>query len=103
MVGEAGTITEVFTAFGAKARSAESVAQEAVDAARAWADGGAPVGEHLADQLLLPIALAGGGGFRTGPPSLHTTTLAAVIERFTGQRFTFAAVATDDRRVDVRL
>jgi RNA 3'-terminal phosphate cyclase (ATP) len=42
----------------------------------------APVGEHLADQLLIPMAMAGGGAFRTVAPSLHTRTNAEVIERF---------------------
>jgi RNA 3'-terminal phosphate cyclase (ATP) len=37
---------------------------------------------HLADQLLVPIARAGGGAFRTGPLSHHTTTNIAVIEQF---------------------
>jgi RNA 3'-terminal phosphate cyclase (ATP) len=41
-----------------------------------------PVDEYLADQLLLPIALAGAGSFRTIKPSLHTTTNAGVINRF---------------------
>jgi RNA 3'-terminal phosphate cyclase (ATP) len=40
------------------------------------------VDEHLADQLLIPMALAGGGSFRTTKPSLHTTTNAGVIQRF---------------------
>jgi RNA 3'-terminal phosphate cyclase (ATP) len=46
-----------------------------------------PVGEHLADQLLIPMALAGGGEFRTVPLSSHTTTNAALIERFLPVRF----------------
>jgi RNA 3'-terminal phosphate cyclase (ATP) len=40
------------------------------------------VDERLADQLLIPMALAGGGSFRTTKPSLHTTTNAEVIHRF---------------------
>jgi RNA 3'-terminal phosphate cyclase (ATP) len=43
---------------------------------------GAPVGEHLADQLLIPLALAGGGSYVTGQPSLHTTTNIEVIKKF---------------------
>ena len=43
---------------------------------------GAPVGEHLADQLLVPLAMAGGGSFRTGAPTGHTTTNAEVIRKF---------------------
>jgi RNA 3'-terminal phosphate cyclase (ATP) len=66
-------VTEVFAAFGEKRVTAEQVAERAVAAARAWLAHGAPVGEHLADQLILPIALAG-GRFRTGALSSHATT-----------------------------
>ena len=54
----------------------------AVAEARRYLDSGAPVGQHLADQLLIPLALAGGGRFRTFEPTLHTRTNAEVIERF---------------------
>jgi RNA 3'-terminal phosphate cyclase (ATP) len=50
------------------------VAESALDCWRAYEASGAPVGEHLADQLLLPLALAGGGEFLTMKPTLHTTT-----------------------------
>jgi RNA 3'-terminal phosphate cyclase (ATP) len=40
------------------------------------------VGEHLADQLLLPLALAGGGSFLTLAPSLHARTNLEVIGAF---------------------
>jgi len=51
-------------------------------AAKTWLKADVPVDEHLADQLLIPVALAGGGSFRTAKPSLHTTTNANVIQRF---------------------
>jgi len=75
-------VTAVFTGFGERGRPAEEVAREAVDAARLWLNANVPVDEYLADQLLLPMALAGGGSFRTTKPSLHATTNAAVIQRF---------------------
>ena len=40
--------------------------------------------EHLADQLLLPMAFAGGGSFRTTAPSSHTIPNASVIRKFLG-------------------
>lgn len=46
-------------------------------------------GPYLADQLLLPFALAGGGAFTTVKPSQHARTAADVIALFSGQRFTF--------------
>ena len=79
---ESDHVTEVFTGFGERGRPAEEVAGSAVDAAKAWLEAGVPVDEHLADQLLIPLALAGGGSFRTTKPSLHTNTNAEVIQRF---------------------
>jgi RNA 3'-terminal phosphate cyclase (ATP) len=79
---EAEHVTGVFTGFGERGRSAEEVARSAVVAARAWLEADVPVDEPLADQLLIPMALAGGGCFRTTKPSLHTTTNAEVIQRF---------------------
>jgi RNA 3'-terminal phosphate cyclase (ATP) len=75
-------VTAVFTGFGERGRPAEEVAREAVDAAKDWLNANVPVDEYLADQLLLPMTLAGGGSFRTTKPSLHATTNAAVIQRF---------------------
>lgn len=76
------TATEVVTGFGEKGVSAEAVAGGAVDAMRAYLAADAPVGEHLADQLLLPLAVGAGGRFRTAPLSRHATTNVDVIRRF---------------------
>jgi len=79
---EAEHVTEVFTGFGERGRPAEDVAKTAVEAAKTWLEANVPADEHLADQLLIPMALAGGGCFRTTKPSLHTTTNAQIIQRF---------------------
>jgi RNA 3'-terminal phosphate cyclase (ATP) len=79
---EAENVTEVFTGFGERGRPAEEVAKLAVAAAKVWLEANVPVDEHLADQLLIPMVLAGGGSFRTTKLSLHTTTNADVIQRF---------------------
>ena len=79
-------VTEVFTAFGERGRSAESVAEEAAEQARAYLGQSAPVGVHLADQLLLPMALGGLTRFVTCRPTLHFTSNADVIHAFTGRR-----------------
>lgn len=78
----AGTVTEVFSAFGQRGVRAEAVAESVVARTKAWLAAGVPVGEHLADQLLLPMALAGSGSFRTTSLSLHATTNIAVIRHF---------------------
>ena len=84
---ETTELTTVFTVFGKRGVPAERVGKALGEQVVAWRDHGAPVDEHLADQLLLPIALAGRGSFVTGPPSLHTTTNIDVIDRFLGRRF----------------
>ncbi len=73
---------ELFMALGERGVAAERVAEAVADEAAAWRDADVPVGEHLADQLLLPMAMAGGGRFVTVSPSAHTLTNARVIERF---------------------
>lgn len=65
---------EVFTAFGERGVRAEAVATKCARQARAYLESGAVVGEHLADQLLLPMALGAGGSFLTGPLSSHAQT-----------------------------
>jgi len=75
-------ITEVFSAVGERGVPAERVAAQVADAARRYLNAQAPVGEHLADQLLIPLALAGGGSFLTLALSGHTRTNRRVIEAF---------------------
>ncbi len=79
---ESENVTEIFTAFGEVGVRAESVADRAVQEMRRYLKAGVPVGEHLADQLLLPLALAGAGAFRTVPLSRHATTQMELIPRF---------------------
>ena len=50
--------------------------------ARGFLEANVPVGEHLADQLLLPLAVAGGGRFRCDELSLHATTNIDTISAF---------------------
>jgi RNA 3'-terminal phosphate cyclase (ATP) len=75
-------VCEVVTAFGRPGLSSEAVAAEAAKEVRAYLDSGAPVGAHLADQLLLPMALAAGGRFVTCAPTLHLRTNAEVMRLF---------------------
>jgi RNA 3'-terminal phosphate cyclase (ATP) len=79
---ESEAVTEVFTGFGEKGVPAEEVADRALREMRRYLDAGVPVGEHLADQLLLLLALAGSGTFATLPLSLHATTQIDLIPRF---------------------
>jgi RNA 3'-terminal phosphate cyclase (ATP) len=79
------SVIEVFTGFGEKGVSAETVAKGAVDRARNYLASNATVGPYLADQLLLPMALAGGGEFTTLPVTKHFVSHVAIIRAFLGR------------------
>lgn len=78
-------VTEVFSGVGELGKPAESVAREVADEARAYIAAGHPVGEYLADQLMVPLAMLAGGRYATGPLSLHATTNIATIAAFGGR------------------
>jgi RNA 3'-terminal phosphate cyclase (ATP) len=94
-------VTEVFTGFGERGVPAERVAAGVVREARRYLAAGVPVGEHLADQLLVPFVLAGGGAFETLRPSRHTTTNIRIIEQFTDLPLAWECVRQDVWRVRV--
>jgi RNA 3'-terminal phosphate cyclase (ATP) len=79
---ESENVTEIFTAIGEVGVSAEAVADRVVKEMRRYMVADVPVGEHLADQLLLPLALAGSGSYRTLPLSLHAKTQIELIPEF---------------------
>jgi RNA 3'-terminal phosphate cyclase (ATP) len=61
----------------------EEVAGEALDELALLLGSKVAVGQHLADQLLVPMAIAGGGRFRTlAPLSRHATTNIETIRAF---------------------
>lgn len=74
-------LTEVFTAYGERGVSAETVARRVSNTAARYLASRAAVGPYLADQLLLPLALAG-GHFTTVEPSAHTRSNLDVIRQF---------------------
>ena len=75
-------VTELVSGFGQLGVPAEVVAKKAAKRMRGYLESTAAAGPYLADQLLLPLALAGGGRFTTVRPSLHSRTGADVIRRF---------------------
>lgn len=75
-----------FGALGAKGKPSEQVAQEAVDDLLAFHAGGAAIDAHLADQLIVPLALSAGPGL-TLPVQViteHTRTNLWLVEQFLG-------------------
>lgn len=93
---ESENLTEVFTGFGVKGVTAEKVAKRCVGQVKSYLASDAPVGKYLADQLLIPLAMAGGGTFVTQPPSRHTMTNIEVVKQFLDLNINCAEI--DERR-----
>lgn len=94
-------VTETITAFGERGISAEQVADKAVKELRHYLQSNAAVGEHLADQLVLPMALAGGGALSTVLISSHLQTNLDVIAKFLPVEATVTEMGKDCWRVEV--
>ncbi|MDA0586733.1 MAG: RNA 3'-terminal phosphate cyclase [Planctomycetota bacterium] len=99
-------VTEVFTGFGEKTKRAEQVAEDAARQTRRYLKAGVPVGEFLADQLLLPLGIgaslgSGGGQFRTLELSRHSKTHIDVLREFLDIDVTTEQSETDHWKVTV--
>jgi RNA 3'-terminal phosphate cyclase (ATP) len=81
-IAKYSSVTEVFSEYGEQGVSAERVAEKLVAKLRKYQSSNAPIGPHLADQLLLPMALAGDGMFLCTEITQHTKTNAEIIQRF---------------------
>jgi RNA 3'-terminal phosphate cyclase (ATP) len=99
---ESEHLTEIITGMGERGVRAEVVAERAVAEAQRYLATNAPVGEHLADQLLIPLALSGGGSYRTGPLSLHTTTNIEIVKKFLPVEITVEQAASDSFEVKIQ-
>jgi RNA 3'-terminal phosphate cyclase (ATP) len=89
----------VFGEIGWRGRKAEVVAKQACKRALEFLDDGAPIELHLADQLIVPMALAGGGSFVAKGISQHAKACLAVVEMFTGLK----TIITPEQGKDVRI
>lgn len=98
---ESENITEVFTGFGVKGVTAEKVAKRCVGQVKSYLAAGVPVGKYLADQLLIPLAMAGAGTFITQPPSRHTMTNIEVVKQFIDLNINCTEI--DDRRWQITI
>jgi RNA 3'-terminal phosphate cyclase (ATP) len=86
-----GGFTEVFTAFGKLGVTAERVATQAVDAAKAYIGSPGAADTHLADQLILPMALAGRGSFTAVELDGHARSGIDVVQQFLPVKFQVTA------------
>ena len=100
-------VTDIFTGFGKHGVKAEAVAKGAARQAMDYisavdADGDAPAcGEYLADQLLLPMALLGGGAFTATELSQHSRTNMDTIRAFVPVEFKTTQTGRKCWRVEV--
>jgi RNA 3'-terminal phosphate cyclase (ATP) len=99
---ESEHVTEVFVGFGERGVPAEIVAERACAEAAEYLATDVPVGVHLADQLVLLLAVAGGGAFRTLAPTGHTQTQMEMIALFLDARVTTERRGDADWLVGVR-
>jgi len=79
---EYANVTEVITGFGQKGVTSEAVAHAVINEIRRYLAARVPVGEHLADQLMIPLAMARGGTYKTMPLSRHSLTNIEIIRKF---------------------
>ncbi len=98
---ESENVTELITGFGERGVSAERIAASVAGDVRRYLAAGVPIGEHLADQLLLPLALGAGGAFRTLKPSLHFTTQLRLLAEFVGVKATAVEERDDVWTIEV--
>ena len=77
--GSPGTLT---ASYGDHGKRAERVASEAIWPMKRYLESPANIDEFLADQLLVPLALAGGGSFTTTALTPHFYSQVEVISQF---------------------
>lgn len=82
-------VTEIVSGFGKLGLSAERIGKTAGKRMAGYEASEAFAGPYLQDQLLLPMAIAGGGAFTSVKVSQHTRTAADIIALFTDRSIHF--------------
>ncbi len=91
----------VFTGFGLLGVSRKAVAAEVTRQANRFFKSGVAVDQHLADQLLIPLALRGGGSFTTTEPTPHLTTNTEIVRIFLDTTITVTKLGDDSWKITV--
>ena len=81
---------------------AEKVARQAFNRLISLRKAGVPVDVHLADQLIVPLALAGGGSFLTEKPSLHTLTVMELLPKFGNMKARASEIRSGAWLIEIR-
>lgn len=74
-------------AVGERGKNAENIGMEAAYFLKKQIDSGAPIDEHMADQILPYMAFAGRGKIRVASVTEHARTNISVIEKFIDVKF----------------
>ena len=95
-----------FAEFGERGKPAERVAAQLARKVQRFTSSAVPVGEHLADQLLLPLAIgawqgSGGGQFRTLDLTNHTRTHIDIIKAFLDVDVRVNQTSADDVLIEI--
>ena len=98
-----GLVDLVLSGFGDRRRRGRAVAEQALRALEDWQPSGVPVDEHLADQLLIPLVLAGAcdgsvTDHGSGPARPRRAYAAGVRESYTQRHDRGTAPATSAKR-----
>ncbi|TQV89318.1 RNA 3'-terminal phosphate cyclase [Aliikangiella coralliicola] len=93
---------EIFEAVAQRNIRAETIAGTAINALKRYRNSSAVVGEYLADQLLLPMALFSGGSFITHEMSQHVATNIAVINQFIDSAIQTSEIESDTYKIEVQ-
>lgn len=88
-----GHVTEIVSGFGQLGVPAERLAKTSAARMAGYVEAEAFAGPYLADQLVLPFVLAGGGAFTTVKPSQHLLTAIDIAKRFTGRQIAISREA----------
>ncbi len=95
-------VPTLFFGLGERGKSAESVADDAVEEALRFREAKAPVDPHSADQLLLPLVFSPDASeYRTSQITRHLTTNIDTIRRFVDRKISIAGEEGDPGRVTI--
>lgn len=96
--------TAAFTSYGRRGKRAEKVAEEAVDTFLFHHETEAAVDPHLADQLILPLAVTqSNSSFTTSEITSHLLTNVWVVEQFTDTRFEIEGERGESGKITVHV
>jgi len=92
-------VTEIVTGFGERGVTTETIAANTASEAKRYLESDVPVGVHLADQLMIPFALAKSGSYVTMSLSRHSHTNLQVISSFLDTKISVETIDSNKKRI----